>query len=155
MQAAPRDLVRSIGARSRERVAVGLLAAAFLAIVVIAAGAAVREIERLDDRRAVVAADQFDPAQAAGDAAEAFRRFRSQLDRRAHFALVFGPGADRNTRGFYRLFAGYYLYPAIAVDDPARADAVMAVGAPAASELEGFEQIEVVGDVWLGRRRPA
>ena len=132
-----------------------LAVAAFVGLVGIGALDAVREVRRLDDRRREALATQTDPAATVGEAAEAFRRFRSELGDGRRFALVYGPEIDRDQRGFYRLFAGYYLYPAIAVSSPQDADAVMVFGAPPYGVSRAFEPIATVDGTWLGRRRSA
>jgi len=129
--------------------------AAFLAIVAFGGLEAVRYAEALDDRRATALVYRTDPVETAGETATAYRRFRSEVDASTRFALVYGPGIDRHGRGFHRLFAGYYLYPAIAVGDPDEADAIMVFGPPGAAVLDAFERIDVVDGVWLGRRRAA
>lgn len=116
---------------------------------------AVRYAEALDDRRASALVSRTDPVETAGETASAYRRFRAEVDGDTRFALVYGPAIDRNGRGFHRLFAGYYLYPAIAVDDPGEADAIMVFGTPGALLLDVFERIDVVDGVWLGRRKAA
>ena len=111
-----------LGAPSRPSVlatsAVVVLSVAFLVALAVAVATAAGRVLELDDRRTEALAARFDPVVAAGPATEAFRRFRSTLDGESRFALVFGPGVDRNQRGIYRLVGGYYLYPAIAVAQP-------------------------------------
>jgi len=152
MQTAARDLAGTSGASRSERAALFALVGAFLAIVSYGAAAAVLEAERLDDRRAFALTELRDPVATAGESAEAFSRFRSELDARSRFALVFGSAVDRDQRGFYHLFAGFFLYPAVAVDDPARADAVMVFGSPPPSVLREFERLDLLDGIWLGRR---
>ena len=130
-----------------------LTVVAFVALVAVGALDAAREIRRLEDRRHEALATRSDPADTAGAAAGAFRRFRSELGAGRRFAVVYGPDLDRDTRGFYRLFSGYYLYPAIAVSTPADADAVMVFGAPGPAISRAFASIATVDGVWLGRRR--
>lgn len=145
-----------MGAASRiERAALTALVVSLVAIVAVGAVGAARQALRLDDRRDAVLAEQSDPAQAAGDKAEAFRTFRRSLADGTRFALVYGPDVDRNQRGFYRLFAGYYLYPAVAVSRPELAGAVMVFGPVPAAVQRGFEPIGELDGVWLGRRRAA
>lgn len=132
---------------------IGALAGAFLALVVYGAVASLREAEQLDDRRAHAEATRGDPVLVAGESAEAFRRFRRSLDPPTRFALVYGSAVDRDRRGFLRLFAGSYLYPAIAVDELDEADAVMVFGRPPAVVVDGFERVDEHDGVWLGKRR--
>ena len=152
MQTASRDLRGTGGASRIERVALTAVVVAFAVIVAVGALAAVRQARRLDDRRASVLSEHSDPAQAAGDQAEAFRTFRRSLDDGARFSLVYGPEVDRNQRGFYRLFAGYYLYPAVAVTRLELADAVMVFGPPPPAVRRSFDPIGELDGVWLGRR---
>jgi hypothetical protein len=125
----------------------------FVCLVGVAVVSAAREVRGLDDRRREALAVPADPASSVGAAADAFRRFRAGLAAGQRFALVYGPDVDRDERGFYRLFAGYYLYPAIAVPDPRDADAVMVFGTPAPPIVSAFEPVATVDGVWLGRRR--
>jgi len=148
-----RDLARARGGSRLRRGALGTLAVAFAAIVAYGALEAVRFAESLDDRRAAALVYRTDPVEQAGSTAAAYRRFRAEVDGATRFSLVFGPALDRNERGFHRLFAGYYLYPAIAVDEPARAIAVMVFGEPQAALRRDFERIAVLDGVWLGRRK--
>jgi hypothetical protein len=131
------------------------MVAAFVGLLAIGALDAVREVRRLDDRRREALAVETDPAATVGAAADAFRRFRSELGDGGRFALVYGPEVDRDQRGFYRLFGGYYLYPAIAVSSLQDADAVMVFGAPTEAVTRAFEQIATVDGIWLGRRGSA
>jgi len=155
MATASRELARTRGAARARQAALVALSVAFLVIVGFGGVEAVRLAEDLDDRRATALFYRADPAETAGETASAYRRFRAEVDESTRFALVYGPGIDRNGRGFHRLFAGYYLYPAIAVDDPADAHAIMVFGTPRAVLLRAFERIAVLGGVWLGRRRTA
>ena len=152
MQTASRDLRGTGGASRIERVALTAAVVAFAVIVAVGALAAVRQARHLDDRRASVLSEHSDPAQAAGDQAEAFRTFRRSLDDGARFSLVYGAEVDRNQRGFYRLFAGYYLYPAVAVTRLELADAVMVFGPPPPAVRRSFDPIGELDGVWLGRR---
>lgn len=153
MQTAARVVVAARDAQGLRRVVLRLLVVAFLAIVAYGALTALREAERLDDRRSSVLATRADPAAAAGDAVDAFRVFRQALSGSSRFALVFGADVDRDERGFFRLFAGSYLYPAVAVGDPGDADAVMVVGRPTQALLESFERLDDRNGLWLGKRR--
>ena len=111
------------------------------------------ELRHLDTGRNEALAARPEPGGQVGEVGEAFRRFRAVLDDGTRFALVYGPDLDRDQRGFYRLFAGFFLYPAIAVPDADEADAVMVFGEPP-DELRGtFEELAVVEGVWLGTRR--
>ena len=132
-----------------------LLLAAFFLVVLLGALGAARRIGDLRDRRDLVLATRSDPAAVAGEAAGAFRRFRSGIHPGERFALVFAPAVGRDQRGFYRLVALSYLYPAIAVSDLASADAVMVFGAqePSPAVRTAFDETDVVDGVWLGRRR--
>jgi hypothetical protein len=145
---------RALRGSTRSAVVIALLSGAFLVIVLLGVKDATRRVGWLDHRRAeALAAARTDPALGAGYAAGAFRSFRSALDDGSRFTLVYDASFDRNERGFYRLFSGYYLYPAVAVSDPAAADAVMVFGAPPRRVLDRFDQLAVVDGVWLGRRR--
>lgn len=155
MQTASHGVVgTSVGSRLW-RSALGVLVVAFLAIVAYGAVTSVREAKRLDDRRAYAEATRLDSVLTAGESAEAFRGFRQSLGASSRFALVFGPAVDRDQQGFFRLFAGYYLYPAIAVDDFQEADAVMVFGRPPKPVLDSFERLGERDGIWLGRRRTA
>jgi hypothetical protein len=113
---------------------------------------AARRLGSLDHRRDEAIAARGDTAGQAGNVAGALRRFRSDVGAGDRFALVFGPDLDRNQRGFYRLVALSYLYPAVAVPDPEEADAIMVFGTPTPSMRGTFGEIAVVDGVWLGRR---
>lgn len=124
-------------------------------VLALAALDTVRRLDDLETRRDAAQAEAWDPTSTVGPAAGAFRLAREVLAAGTRFALVFGPGVDRNERGLYRLFSTSYLYPAVAVAEPGRADVVLVVGAPPAGIRGSFEAIGEEGGVWLGRRRPA
>jgi hypothetical protein len=140
---------------SASAIVVALLSVAFLVVVGLGVNDAARRASQLGAKRAEAVATRSDPASTAGGAAAAFRSFGSVLEPGARFALVYDEDYDRNERGFYNLFARYYLYPALAVSDPARADAVMVFGDPLPQVLERFDQLAVVDGFWLGRRKQA
>jgi hypothetical protein len=154
MHAAPRDLVLSdrVSSRNRTYAAIALLVA-FLVVLLLGVRDAGRLIDTLDHRRDEVLASRSDPADIAGHFAGAFRRFRATIRDGERFALVFAPDVGRDQKGFYRLVSLSYLYPAIAVDDPSTADAVMVFGEPPPMVRSSFEETAVVDGVWLGRRR--
>jgi hypothetical protein len=153
MQTARRDLRAIAFASSPIRRGVfAVLVLAFGVVLVLGVADAGRRMRSLDDRRDEALAARRDPADVAGDAAGAFRRFRSTLSEGDTFALAFGPDVDRDQKGFYRLVALSYLYPAVAVSDPAEADAMMVFGPPTPSIRGTFDEIAVVDGVWLGRR---
>jgi hypothetical protein len=155
MQTAPRSLAASLRSSSpTQTVAALALLGGFLVVVLLLAFGAWREIGHLGHRRDEALASRSDPVSVAGGAAGAFRRLRATLGEGERFALVFGPDVDRDQKGFYRLVSLAVLYPAIAVSDPARADAVMVFGENPPPRVSGaFEPIGVVDGVWLGRRR--
>ncbi len=128
------------------------LVAGLLLVLVLGVRNTVRRLDDVDRRRDQALASTFDVADATGSTAEAFRSFRSTLADGDRFALVFAPDVDRDRRGFYRLVSLSYLYPAIATSDPSGADAVMVFGRPSASVRRSFDEVAVVGDVWLGHR---
>jgi hypothetical protein len=134
------------------RTVVTCLCAVFAVVAAFGVVATALRLDDLADRRREAIYEQSNSTYAAGGAAEAFRRFREELDGRGRFALVYSADVDRDQRGSYQLFGGSYLYPSVAVFDPADADAVMVFGAPPASVLEAFDEIAVVDGVWLGRR---
>ena len=146
-----------LGAPSRPSLstsaAVVVLCFAFAVTVAVAVTVSVSRALALDERRAEAFVVRSEPVTVAGPATAAFRRFRSTLADDSRFALVFGPGVDRNGRGTYRLVAGYYLYPAIRVARPSTADAVMVFGSPTAAVRRSFEEVALVDGIWLGRRR--
>lgn len=129
------------------------LLAAFLAVVLVGVWQTGQRLGHLDHRRDEALAARSDPADVAGDAAEAFRRFRATLQPGERFTLAFGPDVGRDQAGFYRLVALSYLYPAVATSDLAAADAVMVFGPPSAAVSDAFEEVGNVNGVWLGRRR--
>ena len=139
-------------APARTAAALGLLVV-FLVLVLLGAFDALGRIGDLRDRRDQALASRTDPARIAGDAAEAFRRFRSNLRAGERFALVFGPAVGRDQRGFYRLVALSYLYPALAAPSLSTADAVMVFGQPSPAVRSDFDEAAVIDGVWLGRRR--
>jgi hypothetical protein len=155
MSEATQDRSRASGAPSATVVVIAGLIVAFLVVVTVGVVQATRRVGELDHRRSEALAVQRDPADTAGAAAIAFRSFRSALHRDSRFALVYDASIDRNQRGYLRLFAGYYLYPAVAVSQPSEADAVMVFGAPPSNVVADFAPIAVVDGVWLGRRKPS
>jgi hypothetical protein len=153
MPVAPRTLGASLRAFSPTTIVALALMAAFLIVVLAGAVQAGRRIDDLGHRRDEAMASHSDPADVAGDVAGAFRRFRSALRPGEHFALVFASNVGRDQKGFLQLVSLAVLYPAIAVSDPARADAVMVFGGePPLPVREAFEPIGVVDGVWVGRR---
>ena len=128
------------------------LVGGLLVVLVLGVRDAVRRLDDVDQRRDQALETTFDVADVTGPAAEAFRTFRSTLAVGDRFALVFAPDVDRDRRGFYRLVSLSYLYPAIATSHPSDADAVMVFGRPSASVRRLFDEVAVVGDVWLGHR---
>jgi hypothetical protein len=154
MESAPGNRVAPARPLALGRSVVALvLLGAFLVVVALGALRAVERIGDLRDRREQVLASRPDPSAIAGDVAESFRRFRSTLRPGERFALVFAPDVGRDQRGFYRLVALSYLYPALAAPDTASADAVMVFGQPSAALRSAFEEAGAVDGVWLGRRR--
>jgi hypothetical protein len=133
---------------------VAALAATVVFVALVAWGAveAVRQIGELGERRDDAIAARPDGADVAGSAGDAFRSFRATLHPGERFALVFGPDTSVDERGTYRLVALSYLYPAIAVDDPHDAQAVMVFGEPTEALRSSFGETGVVDDVWLGHR---
>jgi hypothetical protein len=132
-----------------------VVTALFSAFAIVAAVGVVRTVLLLDDladRRNKALYEQADSSGVRESKADAFRRIKLELSGSERFALVYGDDVDPDQRGFYQLYAGSYLYPAVAVFDPAAADAVMVFGAPPPSILEAFDEIGVTNGVWLGRR---
>ena len=126
---------------------------AFVVVLLLGVWDSGRRLGALNHRRDEALASRADPADVAGDAAEAFRRFRVTLRPGERFTLAFGPDVGRDQVGFYRLVALSYLYPAVATSDLASADAVMVFGAPSPPISDAFAEVDVVDGVWLGRRR--
>lgn len=155
MATAPGDVRRAGRTRAPGRLALTTLVTALGLVLSLAALDTLRRLDDLDARRGAALSETKDPSAPAGETAEAFRLARSVLAPGARFALAFGPDVDRNARGFYRLFSTYYLYPAVAVAEPVRADVVLVFGAPPAGIRDSFEAIGEEGGVWLGRRRAA
>ena len=129
-----------------------VLVVACSVLAVLLAVDARRQLNHVDHRGDEARASRTDPSAAGGETADPFRRFRQEVGPGARFALVFGPDVDRDQRGFYRLFAGYFLYPAIAVAEPGDADAVMVFGSPSSELRASFEELATVDGVWLARR---
>jgi hypothetical protein len=139
---------------SAPAVVASLLVAAFLVVVALGVRDATQVARQLGDRRAEAIATRSDQSGLAGRAAGSFRALRGHLEPGSRFALVYDEDYDRNERGYYRLVAGYYLYPALMVSDPARADAVITFGAPPAHVLQRFDQLAVIDGFWVGTRKP-
>lgn len=156
MHSAPRSPGASaLPTRTTRAGAALVLLIAFAVVVglgVLDAGRVIGELG--DQRERALASRSDDTAGLTGEAADAFRQFRAHLRKGERFALVFAPDIGRDQEGFYRLVALSYLYPAIAVDDPGRADAVMVFGEQSPGIRADFEQIGAAAGVWLGRRRP-
>ena len=136
---------------SLPRLAALAVMAVFAALVAWGTVQAVRQIGEVGQRRDDAIAARLDGADVAGDADDAFRRFRATLRPGERFALAFGPDMSVSDRGMYRLVALSYLYPAIVVDDPEHAQAVMVFGPPGALRST-FDETGVVDGVWLGHR---
>jgi hypothetical protein len=154
METARRDLVAIVRASSPVRtILVAALLVAFVVVLLVGVWHSGGRLGALNHRRDEALASRADPADVAGDAAEAFRRFRATLRPGERFTLAFGPDVGRDQVGFYRLVALSYLYPAVATSDLAKADAVMVFGAPSPSISDAFAEVDVVDGVWLGRRR--
>jgi hypothetical protein len=153
METNPRTVGGSPRGSSLRRVGALLATAVFVALVVLVALGAAGQIRDLDSRRDEALASRSDGADAAGNAADAFRRFRATLHRGDHFALVFAPGTSIDDQGTHRLVAISYLYPAIAVTDVQKADAVMVFGEPSVAVRSTFAETGIADGVWLGRRR--
>ena len=129
-----------------------ILVAALALVLAIGMLQSLLRLSDLERRRDQALESTYDGAAVAGPVAEAFRAFRQALRPGDRFALVFGPDIGRDQRGFYRLVALSYLYPAVAQSDGERADAVMIFdGGPRAADT-AFDEIGVVAGVWLGRR---
>jgi hypothetical protein len=126
--------------------------AAFVGLVAWLVLDAGRTIEQLGSRRADGLASRSDGADAAGSVPNAFRSFRATLQPGERFALVFAPGTSIDFQGTYRLVSLSYLYPATAVDEPEKAQAVMVFGEPSAAVRSAFAETGVVDGVWLGHR---
>ncbi len=154
METARRDLGAIVRASSPVRTSlVAALLVAFVVVLLLGVWDSGRRLGALNHRRDEALASRADPADVAGDAAEAFRRFRATLRQGERFTLAFGPDVGRDQVGFYRLVALSYLYPALATSDLASADAVMVFGAPSAAVSKAFDEVGDVNGVWLGRRR--
>jgi hypothetical protein len=148
MQTALRNLAATVRTFSPAQTVALFVLLAFVVVVLLLVLGAGRQIGHLGHRRDEALASRSDPVDVGGDAAGAFRRFRTTLRDRERFALVFDPGVGRDAKGLS------VLYPAIAVEDPADADAVMVFGgSPPPWVADAFESIGVVDGVWLGRRR--
>jgi hypothetical protein len=85
-------------------------------------------------------------------AASALRSARAILSAGQRFAIVVAPGTDRSVEGTHRLVANHYLYPAIAVGDPTKADVLIALFGGDGTSREGWETVFGSGDAWVGRR---
>lgn len=155
MVTAPGDGRRTTGATALGRLVLPALVGVLGLVLALAALDTLRRLDDLDARRGAALSETKDPTAPAGETADAFRLARTVLAPGARFALAFGPDVDRNARGFYRLFSTYYLYPAVAVAEPARAEVVLVFGSPPAGIRGSFEAIGEEGGVWLGRRRAA
>jgi hypothetical protein len=151
MQTEPRKLGRSSPlSRVSARSAVVLLGL----LVVFALGHALIRTIDLDRRRDETLTSKFDLADVGGAAAPAFRRLRRTLGDGDRFALVIATRVGHDDDVRYRLASLSYLYPAVAADELANADAVVVVGEPSRSVRDEFEELGTVHGVWLGRRRP-
>jgi hypothetical protein len=126
--------------------------AAFVGLVAWLVLDAGRTIDQLGSRRADGLASRSDGADAAGSVPNAFRSFRATLRPGERFALVFAPGTSIDFQGTYRLVSLSYLYPAIAVGEPEKAQAVMVFGEPSPAIRSAFAETGVVEGVWLGHR---
>jgi hypothetical protein len=135
------------------RLAVVTAVVAFVVLLLMSVADAGRRVGDLGKLRDEALAGHSEPVGVAGDAADALRRFRATLHEGDRFTLVFGRAFDRDQMGTYRLVALSYLYPAVATSNRSEADAVMAFGDVPPPLLSGFEQIDVVDGVWLGRRQ--
>ncbi len=144
------DVFRGSSLRTLATLAV---TAVFVALVAWGAFEAVGQIRDLGTRRSDAIAARSDGADVAGNAGNAFRSFRATLQPGERFALLFAPETSIDDKGTYRLVALSYLYPAIAVDDPRDARAVMVFGDPSAAVRSAFDETGVVDGVWLGQRR--
>ena len=135
------------------RIAVLVLLVGFVVVIGVRVADSVRVIGDLDRGHRDALGSRSDTPGVSGDTADAFRRFRPMVRQGQRFALVFTPDVGRDQEGFYRLVALSYLYPAIAVEDLARADAVMVFGQPSSAVRAAFDEADVVAGVWLGSRR--
>lgn len=139
-----------------------IVLACVLALVALLAALALSTLMRsqdFEDQRR----DRLLPAESRPDAllgsmiseptASAFRSAHDALRAGERFALVVAPGTDRSTEGTHRLFANHYLYPAIVVDDPVRADVLIALFGGGSPSRDGWETVFESGDAWVGRRR--
>ena len=156
-----RKTLPRIGASSRttpvaERLAALLVVAFFVAVLigVLGAGLQIGDLTRRHDdtiRSRLVRAERTD------DVGNALRRLRTALHRGERFALVFSPGASAGDSEFFRqlarLLALSEFYPAIATDDLQDADVAIVVGKPPLRVRRGFDEVQSVRGLWLGRRR--
>jgi hypothetical protein len=154
MQAAPRTVGSVIRSSSPGRAVAGLLVVAFALVVAVSALGALARIGKLEDRRHDAPAAPPANAAHAGDVGSTLLRLSAGLQGRDRYALVFSPALDADTVGFDRLLALATLYPAIAVDDLRRADAVVVFGEPGSGVRSTFTEAASADGVWLGRRRP-
>lgn len=129
-----------------------VVVAVFVGLVARQAWDAGREIDALGSQRGDALASRSDGADSAGSAPEAFRSFRATLHPGDRFALVFAPGTSIDDQGTYRLVSLAYLYPAVAVTDPGKAQAVMVFGEPSAAIRAEFDETGLADGVWLGHR---
>lgn len=82
-----------------------------------------------------------------------FDTFRALLRPGDRFALIRPRTMSRDQAGLYQLFALYYLYPAIAVPDAARADAVLVFGKIPPEIRRQFRPVAGTDrTIWIGRR---
>jgi hypothetical protein len=90
----------------------------------------------------------------AFDVPPAFARLRAVLRRGERFALVIPDHMAADRAGLFRAFGLYYLYPALAVEGPERADVVLVFGSVPPLVLEDFRRVERnAAGGWIGRRR--
>ena len=125
----------------------------FLAVLLLGVWDSGRRLGALNHRRDEALASRADPADVAGDAAEAFRRFRVTL-RRASASRSPSARTSAATRWASTGWSPSPIStPPSRRSDLASADAVMVFGAPSPPISDAFAEVDVVDGVWLGRRR--
>ena len=146
-----RDLSADLSALRCQARTVYIVLAALTVVCALATAAAARQILTVDEMHDEASRARGDLASLTGGPSDAFRMFRESLEQGEHFAVVFGDHVDPGDRGMFWLVALAYLYPGIAVESPRDADAVMVFGEPPATVRDSFDEVAVVGDVWMGR----
>jgi hypothetical protein len=148
----------SIGVARSMLVQVCSLLVLGLAIVVAASGVLLtRDLEARHTQRVLIPSDRRSDVLLGTlveePAATAFRRARAVLQTGDRFAIVVAANTDRSTAGMLRLVSQHYLFPAIAVANPAAAHVVVVLGARTGPLPRRFVPLLAVTGAWVGVRR--